>query len=41
VVGYVRPMILMPVGLMAGLPVTQVEAILLHELAHIRRYDYL
>ena len=40
VVGYVRPMILMPVGLLAGLPVAQVEAILLHELAHIRRYDY-
>lgn len=40
VVGYMRPMILMPVGLLAGLPVAQVEAILLHELAHIRRYDY-
>jgi len=40
VVGYLRPMILMPVGLLAGLPVAQVEAILLHELAHIRRYDY-
>jgi GWxTD domain-containing protein len=41
VVGYVRPAILMPVGLLAGLPAGQVEAILLHELAHIRRYDYL
>ncbi len=41
VIGYLRPVILMPVGLLAGLPVTQVEAILLHELAHIRRYDYL
>ena len=41
VIGYVRPVILMPVGLLAGLPVGQVEAILLHELAHIRRYDYL
>jgi len=41
VVGYVRPVILMPVGLLAGLPTGQVEAILLHELAHIRRYDYL
>ena len=40
VVGYLRPMILMPVGLIAGLPTAQVEAILLHELAHIRRYDY-
>jgi GWxTD domain-containing protein len=41
VIGYVRPVILMPVGLLAGLPVGQVEAILLHELAHIRRHDYL
>ena len=40
VIGYVRPIILMPVGLLAGLPVGQVDAILLHELAHIRRYDY-
>jgi GWxTD domain-containing protein len=41
VLGHLRPIILMPVGLLAGLPVGQVEAILLHELAHIRRYDYL
>jgi len=41
VIGYLRPAILMPVGLLAGLPAGQVEAILLHELAHIRRYDYL
>ncbi len=41
VLGHFRPVILMPIGLLAGLPVGQVEAILLHELAHIRRYDYL
>ena len=41
VIGYLRPVILMPVGLLAGLPAGQVEAILLHELAHIRRADYL
>lgn len=41
VVGYFRPVILMPVGLLAGLPVGQVEAVLAHELAHIRRHDYL
>jgi len=40
VVGHLKPLILMPVGLLAGLPVAQVEAILLHELAHIRRNDY-
>jgi len=33
--------ILMPVGLLAGLPAGQIESILLHELAHIRRHDYL
>jgi len=41
VIGHIRPFILMPVGLLANLPVQQVETILLHELAHIRRYDYL
>jgi GWxTD domain-containing protein len=41
VIGHWRPVILMPVGLLAGLPKSQIEAILLHELAHIRRYDYL
>jgi bla regulator protein blaR1 len=32
-------MILMPIGLLAGLPPGQIEPILLHELAHIRRCD--
>src|SRR5262249_22848328 len=41
VIGHVRPVILRPVGLLAGLPLAQIESILLHELAHIRRYDYL
>ncbi|HVN80023.1 MAG TPA: GWxTD domain-containing protein [Terriglobia bacterium] len=41
VIGHLRPLILMPVGLLAGLPAGQIEAILLHELAHIRRCDYL
>ena len=41
VLGHLRPVILMPVGLLAGLPAEQIEAVLLHELAHIRRYDYL
>jgi len=41
VIGYWRPVILMPLGALAGLSVQQVEAILIHELAHIRRADYL
>jgi bla regulator protein BlaR1 len=40
VVGHLKPLILMPIGLLAGLPPEQVEAVLLHELAHIRRNDY-
>jgi len=41
VLGHFRPVILMPIGLLAGLPASHVEAILLHELAHIRRNDFL
>jgi beta-lactamase regulating signal transducer with metallopeptidase domain len=41
VVGHLKPLILIPLGLLASLPVDQIEAILLHELAHIRRNDYL
>ncbi|WP_207493798.1 M56 family metallopeptidase [Aridibaculum aurantiacum] len=41
VVGYLKPIILVPVGMLNNLPVEQVETILLHELAHIRRKDYL
>ncbi|MEO8762925.1 MAG: M56 family metallopeptidase [Ginsengibacter sp.] len=41
VVGHLKPVILMPVTLLAGLPAEQLEAILLHELAHIRRSDYI
>ncbi len=40
-VGFFKPLILIPVGLLNNLPADQVEAILLHELAHIRRGDYL
>jgi GWxTD domain-containing protein len=40
-VGYLRPVILMPLGCLANLPAGQIECILIHELAHIRRHDYL
>ncbi len=40
-IGHLKPVILFPVGLLAGLPVDQVEAIFAHELAHILRRDYL
>jgi beta-lactamase regulating signal transducer with metallopeptidase domain len=41
VLGYLKPVVLVPVGIFARLPAEQVETILLHELAHIRREDYL
>lgn len=40
-IGFLKPIILVPVGLLSQLPPDQVETILLHELAHIRRHDYL
>ena len=40
VIGWLRPVILLPLGMVAGLPPGQVEAILVHELEHIRRADY-
>lgn len=39
--GWLRPMILIPASAIAGLTPRQLEAIIAHELAHIRRYDYL
>jgi beta-lactamase regulating signal transducer with metallopeptidase domain/protein involved in polysaccharide export with SLBB domain len=41
VVGIFKPMILIPLGLLNDLSPQQIEAILAHELAHIRRHDYL
>ena len=41
VVGVLKPVVLWPVGLLAGLSMADVEAILAHELAHVRRHDYL
>ena len=41
VIGTLRPVILLPVGMLTGLSMSQVEMILAHELAHVRRQDYL
>jgi len=41
VIGWLKPAILLPLGCMIGLSTLQIEAILAHELAHIRRHDYL
>lgn len=39
--GFLKPVILLPVAMINHLTPQQVEAILIHELAHIRRKDYL
>lgn len=40
VVGLFRPLILLPAAVLTGLTPDQVHAVLAHELAHVRRYDY-
>ena len=40
-IGLFKPVILVPLGLLSHLPPEQVETILLHELGHVRRKDYL
>ncbi|WP_421938708.1 M56 family metallopeptidase [Pedobacter sp.] len=41
VIGYLKPVVLFPVALVNQLDTDQVEAILIHELSHIRRNDFL
>ena len=39
VVGWLRPVVLLPLAVASGFPPAEVELILAHELAHIRRFD--
>jgi len=39
-IGYLKPIILIPVAAISNLTPHQVEAVILHELSHIHRYDY-
>ena len=41
VIGWLRPVILVPASALSGLTPQQIELILAHELAHVRRRDYL
>ena len=41
VIGWLRPAIVVPMSVLAGLPPAHLDAILAHELSHIRRRDYL
>jgi len=40
-IGWLSPIILLPVGAYIQLSQKEMEAVLVHELAHIKRYDYL
>ncbi len=40
-IGHLKPMILFPVGMLAQIPPSQVETLIVHELAHILRRDYI
>lgn len=40
VIGWLRPVILVPASALTGLTPQQLEVLLAHELAHVRRYDY-
>lgn len=39
-VGWLSPVVLLPVSTLSGLPTRQLEMVLAHELAHIRRHDF-
>ena len=41
VIGWLQPLILLPASSLTGLSREQLEAVLAHELAHVRRHDYL
>ena len=41
ILGHMKPVILLPAAALSGLSPAQVEAIIAHELAHVRRHDYL
>ncbi len=40
-IGWLKPVVLLPAGMVTGLNSAQLEMLILHELAHIRRHDYL
>jgi TonB family protein len=40
-IGWIKPVVLIPVTMLSGLTPAQLDMLILHELAHIRRHDYL
>ena len=41
VIGHFRPLLLLPVSALSGLTPDQLQALIAHELAHVKRWDYL
>ncbi|HET6387413.1 MAG TPA: M56 family metallopeptidase [Armatimonadota bacterium] len=41
VIGWLKPLALIPLGALSGMGSQELEALIAHELAHVRRYDYL
>src|SRR5207253_9760034 len=41
VIGWIRPIVLLPAASLSGLSMQQIEMVLAHELAHIRRHDFI
>ena len=41
VVGFLKPVVLVPAAMLSSMPPAQLEAILAHELAHVKRHDFL
>ena len=40
-VGWIKPVILLPISMLSGFTPQQIELIIAHELGHVRRWDYL
>lgn len=40
-IGWIKPVVLIPITMLTGLTPAQLDMLILHELAHIRRHDYL
>jgi len=41
VIGYLKPVILFPIGLVNNLSTSEIECIIAHELAHVKRHDFI
>lgn len=40
-IGFIKPVVVLPAAMITGLTPAQLDMLILHELAHIRRHDYL